>query len=156
RGRLIHENILDRINDGRHYTKYLTGQIEADFLDVDDEPDIATSDRQRVQEDDHRYLAHLQFVKDTLSDVEKRWNEWRKKHELEKAKLQSPALTEWLDQLEEGHRKSAETLIAKLSSLPVEEEEDRKLLYKHGIFAFERMKLRGSTEEFAQQAIDNI
>ena len=156
RGRLIHENILDRINDGRHYTKYLTGQIEADFLDIDDEPDIATSDRQRVQEDDHRYLALLQFVKDTLSDVEKRWNEWRKKHELEKAKTQSPALSEWLNQLEEGHRKSAETLIAKLSSLPVEEEEDRKLLYKHGIFAFERMKLRGSTEEFAQQAVDNI
>lgn len=156
RGRLIHENILDRINDGRHYTKYLTGQIDADFLDIDDEPDIATSDRQRIQEDDHRYLALLQFVKDTLSDVEKRWNEWRKKHELEKAKTQSPALTEWLNQLEEGHRKSAETLIAKLSSLPVEEEEDRKLLYKHGIFAFERMKLRGSTEEFAQQAVDNI
>lgn len=156
RGRLIHENVLDRINDGRHYTKYLTGQIEADFLDVDDEPDIATSDRQRVQEDDHRYLALIAFVKDTLSDVEKRWNEWRKKHELHRAKEQSPALTEWLDQLEDGHRKSAETLIAKLSSLPVEEEEDRKLLYKHGIFAFERMKLRGSTEEFAQQAVDNI
>ncbi len=156
RGRLIHENVLDRINDGRHYTKYLTGQIEADFLDVDDEPDIATSDRQRIQEDDHRYLALITFLKDTLSEVEKRWNEWRKKHELRKAKEQSPALEEWLDQLKEGHRKSAETLIAKLSSLPIEEEEDRKLLYKHGIFAFERMKLRGSTEEFAQQAVDNI
>lgn len=156
RGRLIHENVLDRINDGRHYTKYLTGQIEADFLDVDDEPDIATSDRQRVQEDDYRYLALITFVRDTLGEIEKRWNEWRKKHELQKAKEQSPALTDWLDQLEEGHRKSAETLIAKLSSLPVEDEEDRKLLYKHGIFAFERMKLRGSTEEFAQQAVDNV
>lgn len=156
RGRLIHENVLDRLNDGRLYTKYLTGQIEADFLDVDDQPDIATSDRQRVQEDDSRYIALITLLKETLSEVEKKWNEWRKKHELEKAKQQSPALIEWLDQLEEGHRKSAETLIAKLSSLPVEEEEDRKLLYKHGIFAFERMKLRGSTEEFAQQAIDNI
>lgn len=156
RGRLIHENILDRINDGRHYTKYLTGQIEADFLDIDEEPDIATSDRQRIQEDDHRYLALLHFVKDTLNAIEKRWNEWRKRHGLEKAKLQSPALSEWLGRLEEGHRKSAETLIAKLSSLPVEDEEDRKLLYRHGIFAFERMKLRGSTEEFAQHAIDNI
>ena len=38
---------FDRINDGRHYTKYLTGQIEADFLDVDDEPDIATSEAHR-------------------------------------------------------------------------------------------------------------
>ncbi|WP_293653045.1 ATP-binding protein [Thiolapillus sp.] len=54
RGRLFHENILDKLNDGRLYTKYLTGQIEADFLDLDDEPDIATSDRQRIQEDDPR------------------------------------------------------------------------------------------------------
>ncbi|MGV8617822.1 hypothetical protein ACV36Q_32350, partial [Pseudomonas aeruginosa] len=35
RGRLFHENVLDRLNDGRLYTKYLTGQIEADLLDAD-------------------------------------------------------------------------------------------------------------------------
>lgn len=56
RGRLFHENILDKLNDGRLYTKYLTRQTEADFLNADDEPDIATSDRQRVQEDDPRYI----------------------------------------------------------------------------------------------------
>ncbi|QBC30065.1 ATP-binding protein [Pandoraea sp. XY-2] len=148
RGRLFHENILDRLNDGRLYTKYLTGQIEADFLDADDAPDIATSDRQRVQEDDPRYGQLIAFLKSRLTQVEKRWTEWRKKHEVEKAKETSPALAEWLDTLPEGYKKSAETLIAKLSALPVDEEEDRKLMYRHGILAFERMKLRGSTEEF--------
>jgi Histidine kinase-, DNA gyrase B-, and HSP90-like ATPase len=148
RGRLFHENILDRLNDGRLYTKYLTGQIEADFLDADDAPDIATSDRQRVQEDDPRYGQLLAFLKSRLTQVEKRWTEWRKKHEVEKAKETSPALAEWLDTLPEGYKKSAETLIAKLSALPVDEEDDRKLMYRHGILAFERMKLRGSTEEF--------
>lgn len=148
RGRLFHENILDKVNDGRLYTKYLTGQIEADFLDEDDEPDIATSDRQRVQEDDPRYAQLLAFLRSRLTQVEKRWTEWRKKHEVEKAKETSPALAEWLDTLPEGYKKSAETLIAKLSALPVDEEEDRKLMYRHGILAFERMKLRGSTEEF--------
>jgi hypothetical protein len=154
RGRLMHENVLDRLNDGRLYTKYLTGQIEADFLDIDDQPDIATSDRQRVQEDDHRYVALITFLRDTLGEVEKRWNEWRKKHEVEKAKDQSPALKEWLDGMPEGHKKSAETLIAKLSSLPIDEDEDRRVLYRHGIYAFERMKLRGSTEELANHALD--
>lgn len=148
RGRLFHENILDRLNDGRLYTKYLTGQIEADFLDADDAPDIATSDRQRVQEDDPRYGQLIAFLKSRLTQVEKRWTEWRKKHEVEKAKETSPALAEWLDTLPEGYKKSAETLIAKLSALPVDDEEDRKLMYRHGILAFERMKLRGSTEEF--------
>ena len=148
RGRLFHENILDKVNDGRLYTKYLTGQIEADFLDEDDKPDIATSDRQRVQEDDERYAALLSFLRSSLSRVEKRWTKWRRKHEVEIAKETSPALAEWFDTLPEGFRKSAETLIAKLSALPIDEEDDRKLLYRHGILAFERMRIRGSTEEF--------
>lgn len=147
RGRLFHENILDKLNDGRLYTKYLTGQIEADFLDADDQPDIATSDRQRVQEDDPRYADLIAFLRSSLTKVEKRWSEWRKKHEVEKAKESSPALKQWLDSLPEGHRKSAESLIAKLSALPVENEEDQKLMFKHGVLAFERMKLRGSTED---------
>ena len=154
RGRLFHENILDKVNDGRLYTKYLTGQIEADFLDEDDKPDIATSDRQRVQEDDERYSALLPFLRSSLSNVEKRWTEWRRKHQIEVATRTSPALAEWLGTLPEGFRKSAEMLIAKLSALPIDEEDDRKLLYRHGILAFERMRLRGSTEEFIASVDD--
>lgn len=148
RGRLFHENILDKLNDGRLYTKYLTGQIEADFLDDDAEPDIATSDRQRIQEDDPRYEALVSFLKSRFSKIEKRWTEWRRKYEVEKAKDVSPALAEWLNTLPEGYRKSAEIMIGKLGALPIDEDEDRRLMYQHGILAFERMKLRGSTEAF--------
>lgn len=154
RGRLFHENILDKVNDGRLYTKYLTGQIEADFLDDDDEPDIATSDRQRVQEDDPRYAQLLSFLRSRLTEVERRWTEWRRKHEVQDAQETSPALKEWFDSLPDGFRKSAETLIAKLSALPVDEEDDRKLLYRHGILAFERMKIRGSADDFVESVHD--
>lgn len=147
RGRLFHENVLDRLNDGRLYTKYLTGQIEADFLDDDNRPDIATSDRQRIQEDDDRYVQLIAFLRSRLNEVERGWSDWRRRHEVKKAKETSPALADWLDTLREGHKRSAETLIAKLSALPIDEEDDRKLLYKHGILAFERMKLRGSTDD---------
>ncbi|RUO38137.1 ATP-binding protein [Aliidiomarina shirensis] len=148
RGRLFHENILDRLNDGRLFTKYLTGQIEADFLDANDKPDIATSDRQRVQEDDERYIALIAFLKSALNKVESKWSDWRKKHEVEKAKEESPALKQWLDGLPSGFRKSAESLIAQISSIPVDNDVDQKLMFKHGVIAFERMKLRGSTDEF--------
>lgn len=154
RGRLFHENILDKVNDGRLYTKYLTGQIEADFLDDDDKPDIATSDRQRVQEDDPRYAALLSFLRSRLTQVEKRWTEWRGKHEVEKAKETSPGLEEWFMTLPEDSKQGAETLIAKLSALPVDEDEDRKILYRHGILAFERMRIRGSTEELVSSIHD--
>lgn len=155
RGRLFHENILDKLNDGRLYTKYLTGQIDAEFLDRDEAPDIATSDRQRVQEDDQRYIQLVEFLKKQMTSVEKKWTEWRKKHEVKKAKETIPALATWLNSLPAGYQESAETLIAKLSSLPIDEEEDRKLMYKHGIMAFERMRLRGSTEALAAN-IENI
>jgi len=46
-------------------------------------------------------------------------------------------------------------MVAKISALPIDEEEDRKLMFKHGILAFERMRLRGSTNELAE-GFDNI
>lgn len=154
RGRLFHENILDKVNDGRLYTKYLTGQIEADFLDDDELADIATSDRQRVQEDDPRYTALLSFLRSRLAEVERRWSEWRRKHEVKDAQETSPALKEWLGSLPDGFQKSAESLIAKLSALPVDDQADRKLLYQHGILAFERMRIRGSAEELVESVHD--
>ena len=154
RGRLIQENILDKLNDGRIFTKYLTGQIEANFLDITQEADIATSDRQRLQEDDFRYVALLAFLKKQLSVIESQWDDLRKKHEVEKVKQESPALKEWLDGLQPGFQKSAAQLVAKISSLTIEKEEDKTELLRHGILAFERMKLRGSTEELAHGVLD--
>ena len=154
RGRLFHENILDKINDGRFYTKYLTGQIEADFLDEDDEPDIATSDRQRIQEDDPRYEALLEFLRDSLRKVNIQWDEWRRKHELQEVKDTYPVLKKWFGTLPSGYRKHAESLIASLCALPADDEDGRKILYKHGILAFERMRLRGSTDELVTNISD--
>lgn len=154
RGRLFHENILDKVNDGRLYTKYLTGQIEADFLDDDDLPDIATSDRQRVQEDDERYAALVSFLRSSLTRVESRWTQWRREHEVTNAKNTHPALAEWFGTLPQGFAKSAEKLIAGLSALPIDNEEDRKILYRHGILAFERMRMRGSTQELIDSVHD--
>src|SRR5208282_5471449 len=54
RGRLIQENILDKLGYNRILGSYLTGQVEADFLDLKGGEDIATSDRQRLIEDDER------------------------------------------------------------------------------------------------------
>ena len=155
RERLFHENILDKVNDKRLYTKYLTRQIEADFLNVDDGPDIATSDRQRVKEDDPRYSQLISFLRSRLTKVEKRWSEFRRIHEVEKAKETSPALIKWFESLPEGYRKSAETLIVKLSALPMDDDDDQKLMSRHCILAFERMNLRGSTEELVS-SIDNV
>jgi len=150
RGRLLLENILDRINDGRLYTKYLTGQIEADFLDKDDLDDIVTSDRQRVLENDERYEAMLAFLRSTLNHVESKWSEWRRKHGVEEITRDHPALSEWLGSLPEGFREHAKGVIAKVGAVPVEDEGDRKELLRHAVFAFERLKLKGAADSLAR------
>ncbi|SHG36291.1 Histidine kinase-, DNA gyrase B-, and HSP90-like ATPase [Desulfacinum infernum DSM 9756] len=150
RGRLLIENVLDKINDGRLYTKYLTGQIEADFLDRDDLDDIVTSDRQRVLENDERYEALMDFLRSLLNQVESKWSEWRRKHGAEEVTQEHPALAEWLDSLPEGYREHAKGVIAKVGAIPVEDKSDRKDLLRHAVFAFERLKLKGAADALAE------
>lgn len=150
RGRLLIENVLDKINDGRLYTKYLTGQIEADFLDKDDLEDIVTSDRQRVLENDERYEALISFLRSLFNQVESKWSEWRRKHGAEEVAREHPALTEWLASLPEGYREHAKGVIAMVGSIPVEDDSDRKELLRHAVFAFERLKLKGTADALAE------
>lgn len=154
RGRLFHENILEKINDGRLYTKYLTGQIEADFLDSDNLEDIATSDRQRIKEDDDRYQKLIQFLRTQLNLIESQWNELRREHEVKNLLDQSQGIKDWLSSLTPGSKKSAKKMLASLSSLPIENSEDKKNLYRHGILAFERMRLREETNTLAEGICD--
>lgn len=146
RGRLLQENLLDRVNDGRLYTKYLTGQIEADFLDDDNAPDIATSDRQRVLEDDPRYQSLIEYLRSSLNVVESQWNEWRNKYGADEVTSEHPVVAEWLDALPPMLRGHAQQLIAKVGSIPVERDEDRLELLRHSVIAFERLRIRGSVD----------
>ena len=66
RGKVAQEDILQEFRLGGMITKYMFGEIEADFLDEDDQPDIATSSRQRIAEDDVRYRALAKFVQSEL------------------------------------------------------------------------------------------
>jgi hypothetical protein len=63
RKRPIQEGIVEKLDFSRIFGNYVTGQIEADFLDLDDHDDIATSDRQRMIEDDPRVIALRDFLR---------------------------------------------------------------------------------------------
>ena len=51
----------------------MTGQIEADFLDVNELEDIATSDRQRLIEDDDRVVALQTFLRKAFVKAAEKW-----------------------------------------------------------------------------------
>src|SRR5205085_9719644 len=65
-GKLIQEDILKDLKEGGLFTKYLIGEVRADFLDNDHDEDIATSDRQRIRESDPRYKKLKSYIQNDI------------------------------------------------------------------------------------------
>lgn len=143
RGRIIQENILDNFSDGRLYTKYLIGEINADFLDDNLLPDMAASSRQKLIEDDERYSVLTNYLKSILNDIANKWTEYRNEDGVDEAVKSYPKVAEWLEKYKAkpDTKKAAVKVIGRIQSLPVEKEEDRKELLKYGIIAFERLRI---------------
>lgn len=75
RKRPIQEGIVEKLDFSRIFGNYVTGQIEADFLDLDgDYEDIATSDRQRLLEDDERVVQLQKFLRDVFVRAADTWS----------------------------------------------------------------------------------
>lgn len=150
RGRIFQENILDKISENRLIKSYITGVIQADFLDDDDEDDLATSDRQRVREDDPRYMALVAFIKVLINQMFDTWSKERRKYDVQESVRRYPLLDSWVRDLPEGHRKQAEELLSTVSHLSInsDKEDDRKELFRSTVLAFERLKLENSVHEF--------
>ncbi|WP_261533794.1 BbrUII/HgiDII family restriction enzyme [Burkholderia multivorans] len=153
RGRLIQENVLDKINYSRIFTKYITGQIEADFLDLTDQDDIATSDRQRLLEDDERYQALIAFVRTTLLAIDDVWTRWRNEARAKDAVSDFPELEDWVKELPEGQRAPARQMLGMIRGVDVDEEEQRADLYKAGVLAFERLRLKASAHKLSESGV---
>lgn len=67
RGKMAQEDILGDLGESGVYAGYLIGELRVNGLDRDDQADSATSSRQRILEDDPRYLALKKFIKKELS-----------------------------------------------------------------------------------------
>ena len=146
-GKLVQEDILSEIRAGGLYTKYLMGEIRADFVDLDEKDDIATSDRQSLKETDPRYVKIKEFVqKAVLAEVEKSWGDWRSEDGLNKAR-EHPAVEEWFKSLDAGPRKFAKQLFGRIGRMAQDDPQTRNVLLKHGILAFERLRYKESLDE---------
>lgn len=140
RGKMAKENILDDVSTSALYSKYIFGEIHADFLDMDDKDDIATSNRQDFFNEDERFLALKKFVESNLKEIRKKWEEQRN-IEGEKAAVQFAVVKKWYDGRTGEEQRTAKTLFGKINRLTVSPDEKKELL-KHGILAFESLRLR--------------
>lgn len=146
RGKVIHENLLPDLKEGRVFSKYVIGELNAEFLDLDDSDDIATSDRQSVKDTDPRFVKLKEFVKNTvLNRIGNVWTDWRNDDQSKEA-LKNPAIEAWFADLRPQHRQFAKSLLGRIAGFPVEDDELRRTLYRHGILAFETLAARDNLD----------
>lgn len=152
RKRPIQEGIIEKLDFSRVFGSYVTGQIEADFLDLDDQDDIATSDRQRLIEDDPRVIALQTFLRQRFLEASDKWTEVRPKKKAKDVLERYPLLKDWVDSRPEYQRGPAEALIGTIASLDFEgtrqeQSAQRMSLFRSGVLAFERIGLRQSISD---------
>jgi hypothetical protein len=149
RKRPIQEGIVEKLDFSKVFGNYVTGQIEADFLDLNDEDDIATSDRQRLIEDDDRVVALVAFLRQAFNTAAQKWSDMRPKKEAPDALDRYPKIKAWIDTLDEYQKDYARTMVGTIAGLPFERdaEAQRLDLFRSGILAFARVGLRKATTD---------
>ena len=145
RGKVAQEDVLQGFRLGGMITKYMFGEINADFLDQDDKDDIATSSRQSISEDDPRFKALKSFLRAELQHIWTETNKLKDKKGLEKALQENLPLKEWYDDLPRKLQPRAAKIFAEIDKANIDEDK-RKDFYANGVLAFERLKLDSAAE----------
>lgn len=157
RGKLAQEDILSFYNEGGIYSSYLIGEIRADFLDEDSKDDIATSNRQQLNENDERFTKLQGYVYKRLKEIQKRWSELRNDASVSKAISQMPVLNEWYNTLKGDSKKHAKKLFATIENLHFDKDvEKKKEIYRYGVLAFERLRIADKLSELENVSADNL
>lgn len=144
RGKLAQEDILDEFDEVSLYRNYIFGEIHADFLDSDAEPDIATSSRQKLKEDDPRYEDLREWVQSELDHIRSKWTELRNEGGTKDA-TKNPDIEAWFKDLGKDNKRRAERLFGKINQLGLDDH-DRMSLYGYGILAFETMSQKDNLD----------
>ena len=145
RGKVAQEDILQDFRLGGMITKYMFGEINADFLDEDDEDDIATSSRQSISEDDPRFKALKSVLRNELTHIWTETNKLKERKGLENALEENPPLKEWYQELPKPLQPRAAKIFAEIDKANIDDNR-KKDFYANGVLAFERLKMNAAVE----------
>ena len=154
REKLAQEDILEEFGEGGVYASYVFGEMHADFLDVDNEADIATSSRQNIIEDDFRYIALKTFIGNELKQIQSKWTDLRNQKGEEVAR-QIPAIDAWFQKLGSDQRRKARALFGKINQLNLEDDQ-RKVLLQNGVIAFETLRHKEQLDKLESLSAHDI
>ena len=146
--------MLNEIGTTALYSKYIFGELNAEFLDTDEETDITTSSRQDFFDDDERYVVLKKFIESELAQIRADWEAERSEAGEEEA-CKYEVVREWYSGLIGDEKKAAKQLFGKINQLTVTPDE-KKDIFKHGILAFESLKLKNELSALQDVQPDNL
>jgi hypothetical protein len=158
RGKLAQEDMLADFSERGVYASYLIGEIHAEDLDRDDQPDAATSSRQKIVEDDERYEALKKIIHDELKHIQNRWTELRSEEGAQKA-LEIPAVNKWMKGMPRELQPKAKAWLGKLNRMKTDDPQDQKKMIKHAVLAFEFYRANQTLERIEQitdESLDQV
>jgi len=139
-GKLVHEDLLKSMQKGGIWTKYVIGEIDANFFDANDQEDMITSARQSLKEDDPRYRALKRFLEQgVIKSITTNWQRLRREHGADDTLKSLPSIKAWFDSLGEDQKKAARGLVGKIAALEEVSDEDKRDLIKGAIIAFQHL-----------------
>lgn len=150
RGKVGQEDILADYSEGGLYSKYLIGEINADYFDSDELDDMATSSRQEYKRDDERYIALKEFIKNELKSIQSKWTDLRNESGERKALELMPIITSWVDSLKGDNKTYAKKMFGKINQIEADDNKKREIL-KYSVLAFEKLRYANKLTN-----IDNI
>lgn len=158
RGKMAQEDMLDAFGQKEIYADYIIGEIHCEQLDVDDQGDIATSNRQALKEDDPRFEALRKAILSELRYIAGKWSDWRR---TDGAKVAAtvPAVSDWLNNLKGDTKNKAERWIGRLNTIRSNDDSDKKELLKWSILAFESYRRKDELdrlENIKDEGLDHI
>ena len=148
RGKMACEDILSSFGVGGMYTKYVIGNLEADFLDVTDGEDIATSNRQDFVQYDARFTELTDFIGKELRYLGKKWDtikETRAKDEV----FNIPELSEWFDTFQKDDKEKALEIFGRFNKT-TNDETSKKEKMRGGVLLVQRYQHNGKIDELNQ------
>ena len=156
RDKVAQEDILQEYRLGGMITKFMFGEIHADFLDVDTDDDIATTSRQRIAEDNPRYIALKQFIEGELRHIWTETNKLKDRREFDTAMNSNPHVKEWYDNLGSTWLKKSARSVFRGIDVANMDDDHRHGFYATAVLAFEHLKMKGAVEAIQQVDASNI
>lgn len=147
RGKVAQEDILQEYRLGGMITKFIFGEIHADFLDVDGDDDVATTSRQRLAEDHPRYVALKSFIEAELRYIWGETNTLKEQRSLKTALSSNPHVKEWYDGLRPRSLQRRARSVFRGIDLANMDDEYRHEFYANAVLAFERLKLEHALDQ---------